>query len=100
LKGDLHEKVAREAFRLAGHKLPGMFLICISICPDIIHPNYLSLGLWEFVKKDDPPVVGITKLGNGVTLESLKRARRNPPLGTNELENPPKTTTSSPTSSQ
>ncbi|KAJ5993861.1 Ribosomal protein L16 [Penicillium sp. IBT 35674x] len=58
VKGDLHEKVAREAFRLAGHKLP---------------------GLWEFVKKDDPPVVGITKLGNGVTLESLKRARRNPP---------------------
>lgn len=31
LKGDLHEKVAREAFRLAGHKLPGMFLICITI---------------------------------------------------------------------
>jgi ribosomal protein L16 len=24
LKGDVHEKVAREAFRLAGHKLPGM----------------------------------------------------------------------------
>lgn len=24
LKGDLHEQVAREAFRLAGHKLPGM----------------------------------------------------------------------------
>lgn len=23
LKGDLHEKVAREAFRLAGHKMPG-----------------------------------------------------------------------------
>jgi ribosomal protein L16 len=23
LKGDIHEKVAREAFRLAGHKLPG-----------------------------------------------------------------------------
>lgn len=23
LKGDLHEKIAREAFRLAGHKLPG-----------------------------------------------------------------------------
>ncbi|CEJ53768.1 Putative Mitochondrial large ribosomal subunit protein L16 [Penicillium brasilianum] len=79
LKGDLHEKVAREAFRLAGHKLP---------------------GLWEFVKKDDPPVVGITKLGNGVTLESLKRARRDPPLGTNALENPPKTTSSSPTAPQ
>lgn len=25
LKGEIHEKVAREAFRLAGHKLPGMF---------------------------------------------------------------------------
>ncbi|KAJ5645947.1 Ribosomal protein L16 [Penicillium lividum] len=74
VKGDLHEKVAREAFRLAGHKLP---------------------GLWEFVKKDDPPVVGITKLGNGVTLESLKRARRSPPLGTNKIENPPQTTSSS-----
>lgn len=23
LKGDVHEKIAREAFRLAGHKLPG-----------------------------------------------------------------------------
>lgn len=55
LKGTMHEKVVQEAFRLAGHKLP---------------------GLWETVKKGDPPVVGITKLGNGVTLESLKRARR------------------------
>ena len=26
LKGDLHEKVAREAFRLAGNKLPGRIL--------------------------------------------------------------------------
>jgi len=58
LKGDLHEKVAREAFRLAGHKLP---------------------GLWEFVKKGDPPIVGLTKLEHGVTLESLKMARREPP---------------------
>jgi len=55
VKGDLHEKIAREAFRLAGHKLPGM---------------------WEFVKKGDPPLVGLTKLENGVTLESLKLARR------------------------
>jgi len=60
LRGDIHEKVAREAFRLAGHKLP---------------------GLWEFVKKGEPPVVGITKLGNGVTLETLKRPRRKVPLG-------------------
>lgn len=25
LSGKIHEKVAKEAFRLAGHKLPGMF---------------------------------------------------------------------------
>jgi len=55
LKGQIHEKVAKDAFRLAGNKLPGM---------------------WEFVKKGDPPVVGITKLGDGVTLQSLKEARR------------------------
>ncbi|KAJ9501808.1 39S ribosomal protein L16, mitochondrial [Exophiala xenobiotica] len=55
LKGNIHEAVVRDAFRLAGNKLPGMY---------------------EFVKKGDPPVVGITKLGNGVTLESLKAAKR------------------------
>ncbi|GAM37582.1 mitochondrial large ribosomal subunit protein [Talaromyces pinophilus] len=78
LKGDIHEKIAREAFRLAAHKLPGM---------------------WEFVKKGDPPVVGITKLGNGVTLESLKRARREVPLDVKNSANPPKTasTSTSPT---
>lgn len=27
LKGDVHEKIAREAFRLAGHKLPGRLCI-------------------------------------------------------------------------
>jgi len=74
LKGDLHEKVAREAFRLAGHKLP---------------------GLWEFVKKGDPPVVGITKLGNGVTLEDLKRPRRSVPLDMVQGSDPPKTASSS-----
>lgn len=63
LKGDMHEKVVHEAFRLAGHKLP---------------------GLWETVKKGDPPVVGITKLGNGVTLETLKRARREVPTMDND----------------
>ncbi|RMZ77820.1 hypothetical protein DV737_g4149, partial [Chaetothyriales sp. CBS 132003] len=55
LKGELHEKVAREAFRLAGAKMPGTY---------------------EFVKKGDAPLVGITKLGNGVTLQTLKDARR------------------------
>ncbi|KAI9934918.1 hypothetical protein ASPWEDRAFT_44452 [Aspergillus wentii DTO 134E9] len=79
LQGNLHEKIAREAFRLAGHKLP---------------------GLWEFVKKGDPPVVGLTKLGNGVTLESLKRARRSPALGADNSANPPKSTSSDPSASQ
>jgi hypothetical protein len=35
--------------------------------------------MYEFVKKGDPPVVGITKL-DGITLEELKRPRRQVPL--------------------
>jgi hypothetical protein len=35
--------------------------------------------MYEFVKKGDPPVVGITKL-DGVTMEELKRPRRKIPL--------------------
>jgi ribosomal protein L16 len=94
LKGDVHEKVAREAFRLAGHKLPGRFAFSTyTIISGATDAHSHSLGLWEFVHKDDPPVVGITKLGNGVTLESLKRARRNPPLGTNDAS--PKSASSS-----
>ncbi|KAF5552535.1 Replication factor C subunit 5 [Fusarium napiforme] len=54
IRGRLHEQVVRDAFRLAGNKLPGQ---------------------WEFVKKGEPPMVGITKL-DGVTLEELKRPRR------------------------
>ncbi|KAK6067059.1 ribosomal protein L16p/L10e [Seiridium cupressi] len=54
LKGMVHEQIVRDAFRLAGNKLPGQ---------------------WEFVKKGEPPMVGITKL-DGVTLEELKRPRR------------------------
>ncbi|KAI1132532.1 ribosomal protein L16p/L10e [Nemania abortiva] len=54
LRGVIHEQVVRDAFRLAGNKLPGQ---------------------WEFVKKGEPAYVGITKL-DGVTLEDLKRPRR------------------------
>jgi hypothetical protein len=36
--------------------------------------------MYEFVKKGDPPVVGITKL-DGITIEELKRPRRKIPLG-------------------
>ncbi|KAF2724071.1 ribosomal protein L16 [Polychaeton citri CBS 116435] len=55
LKGDVHEQVVRDAMRLAGNKLPGN---------------------WEFVRKGDPPVMGITKLGNGVTEDSLRNPRK------------------------
>ncbi|PHH71621.1 hypothetical protein CDD80_5111 [Ophiocordyceps camponoti-rufipedis] len=57
IKGRLHEQVVRDAFRLAGNKLPGQ---------------------WEFAKKGDAPVVGITKLDR-VTLEELRRPRRKLP---------------------
>ena len=40
-----------------------------------------AAGLYEFVKKGDPPVMGITKVGvNGITAEDLKRPRRKQPL--------------------
>lgn len=52
IRGAIHEQVARDAFRLAGNKMPGQY---------------------EFVKKGDPPIVGITKLEDGLTLEDLKR---------------------------
>ncbi|GAB1312933.1 39S ribosomal protein L16, mitochondrial [Madurella fahalii] len=51
VRGLVHEQVIRDAFRLAGNKLPGQY---------------------EFVKKGDPACVGITKL-DGVTLEDLRR---------------------------
>ncbi|KAL7944357.1 ribosomal protein L16 [Trichoderma barbatum] len=54
IKGRIHEQIVRDAFRLAGNKLPGQ---------------------WEFVKKGDAPVVGITKL-DGITLEDLKKPRK------------------------
>jgi ribosomal protein L16 len=61
LSGDVHEQVVKDAFRLAGNKLP---------------------GLWEFCRKGDAPVMGITKLAGPVTAESLIRPRRSmtPPL--------------------
>lgn len=57
LKGDVHEQVVRDAFRLAGNKLP---------------------GLYEFVRKGDPPVMGITKLTDSMTEEMLRRPRMPP----------------------
>ncbi|KAJ9622077.1 39S ribosomal protein L16, mitochondrial [Taxawa tesnikishii (nom. ined.)] len=59
IKGELHEQIVKDAFRLAGNKLP---------------------GLYEFVKKGDPPVMGITKVGDAAAEEELKRPRRTLPL--------------------
>lgn len=76
LKGDIHEQVARDAFRLAGNKMPGC-TIPLRILAYLISDT--CVGKYEFVRKGDPPVVGITPL-NGITLEELKRARRKIPL--------------------
>lgn len=35
----------------------------------------LNQGLYEFVKKGDPPVMGITKLGGGITIDDVRRPR-------------------------
>lgn len=71
IKGRIHEQIVRDAFRLAGNKLPGRkFFSSYSGA----NANSVT-GQWEFVKKGDAPVVGITKL-DGVTLEDLKRPRK------------------------
>ncbi|KAL9025562.1 MAG: hypothetical protein Q9196_005637 [Gyalolechia fulgens] len=59
LKGDLHEQIVRDAFRLAGNKLP---------------------GLYEFVRKGDPPVMGITKVEAGTSLEEMQKPRVKLPM--------------------
>ncbi|KAF2460499.1 mitochondrial large ribosomal subunit protein L16 [Lineolata rhizophorae] len=64
LSGQVHEKVVRDAFRVAGNKMPGKY---------------------EFVKYGDPPVMGVTKLGNGVTAESLLRPRRQAPTNADRV---------------
>ena len=77
IQGDLHEQVVRDAFRLAGNKLPGTSRQRRT-CERKLR---LTLaGLYEFVKKGDPPVMGLTKLANGVTEEDLKRPRKLLPL--------------------
>ncbi|KAK3623383.1 39S ribosomal protein L16, mitochondrial [Elasticomyces elasticus] len=54
LKGDVHEAVVRDAMRVAGNKLPGVY---------------------EFVRKGDPPMMGITKVGDAATEAMLRRPR-------------------------
>ena len=76
IRGNLHEQVIRDAFRLAGNKLPGTSVRNLSchIAAGGIAANS-NVGQWEVVKKGDAPVVGITKL-DGITLEDLKRPRK------------------------
>jgi hypothetical protein len=40
----------------------------------------LTTGNWEFITKDAAPIMGTTKMENGVTAEELKRPRRTEPL--------------------
>ncbi len=58
--GEVHEQIVREALRVAGNKLPGK---------------------WEFVRKEDGPVVGTHRLksASGLTREDLFRPRRKEP---------------------
>jgi ribosomal protein L16/L10AE len=77
IRGMLHEQVIRDAFRLAGNKLPGTD----SASSVILADADCYQGQYEFVKKGDPPVVGITKL-DGITLEELKRPWKKLPEGT------------------
>ena len=41
--------------------------------------RFILLGLYEFVKKGDPPVMGLMKLTGEVTAEALKRPRKKLP---------------------
>jgi ribosomal protein L16 len=71
VKADVHEQVIRDAMRLAANKMPGN-----NIEIQIAEMNLIDAGLYEFVKKGDPPLMGITKLQGDVTAESLKRPRK------------------------
>ena len=76
IRGNIHEQVIRDAFRLAGQKLPGRK--SLDVCVWWPKLTFMT-GQWEVVKKGDPPVVGITKLANGITLDDLKRPRKKLP---------------------
>lgn len=47
LKGDIHEQVAREAFRLAGHKLPGAFSFIIISCSQLAKELMLTESIYQ-----------------------------------------------------
>lgn len=70
LKGVVHEQIVKEAFRLAGDKMPGWFFFLFSSSPlGVVVFLLTGLGIYEFVKKGDYPVMGVTKL----TPEAVER---------------------------
>lgn len=93
IRGNLHEQVIKDAFRLAGQKLPGME----GLRAFSGSKANLMTGQWELVKKGEPPVVGITKLTGGITLEDLKRPRKKlPELQTAPVPPPAASTSTAP----
>ena len=70
IRGELHEQVVRDAMRLAGNKMPGASLRSLVAWNSLTN---IPLGLYEFVKKGDPPVMGLTKMESGVTLAEMRR---------------------------
>ena len=77
ISGELHEQVVRDAMRLAGNKLPGMITALFLAFRLRLGNSTLRMwsGLYEFVKKGDPPMMGLTKMEAGVTLDDMKRPR-------------------------
>ena len=71
VKGEVHERVVRDAFRLAAAKMPGKLNVLVAL-----KASNGFLGQYEFVKKGDPPVMGLTKVPDEATLQQLLRPRR------------------------
>lgn len=93
IRGMVHEQVIRDAFRLAGNKLPGA--CCLSGSDHFYADADCCAGQYEFVHKGDAPVVGITKL-DGITLEDLKRPWKKLPAEVVDAAPPPTTSSSAP----
>ena len=56
----------------------------------------MESGLYEFVKKGDPPVMGLTKLETGVTLGDMKRPKAKLPANVKAERIPASTPGNSP----
>jgi len=77
LKGDIHEQIVRDAFRVAAAKLPGMRTH--SLGSSTLHFAHKALGLYETIKKGDVPCMGTVRL----TPDNLQKlmARKGVPIG-------------------